>query len=56
MIQILLTKRTPPWLLRLRIAYRCAVGAWKHTENVKMMAGDTLNIHHRFFIVGRYYD
>lgn len=53
---IIFKPKHPQWWLRLKIAYRCAVGAWKHTENVKMMAGDTLNIHHRFFIVGRYYD
>lgn len=56
MIQIVYGKRTPDWLLRLKLAYRSAVGTWKYTKGVKMQGGDTLNIHHRFFIVSRYYD
>lgn len=54
--QIILSKRTPQWLVRVKIAIQCAIGAWKYTKGIHFMAGDTLNIHHRFFIVSKHYD
>lgn len=52
---IIFKPKHPQWWLRLKIAYRCAVGAWKHTDGVHLTVGDTLNVHHKFHIVGKHY-
>lgn len=43
----------PYWWLRLRLAFRAGISTWNHLDGVQLMAGDTLNIHHRFEIVSR---
>lgn len=53
--QIVLTKRIPQWWVRFMLAVLSAKLTWKHTAGVTFAVGDTVNVHHRFFIVGRYY-
>ena len=54
--QIVLTKRIPQWWVRFMLAVLSAKLTWKHTAGVTFAVGDTVNVQHRFFIVGRYYD
>jgi len=46
-------RKYPQWWLRLRLSIRACIGTWKHLAGVRIVAGDTVNIHHRFEIVSR---
>lgn len=45
----------PYWWLRLRLSIRACTSTWKYLAGERIVAGDTVNIHHRFEIASKKY-
>lgn len=45
----------PQWWLRVRLSIRALIDTWTHLKDVTLVAGDTVNIHHKYEIVSKRY-